>query len=359
VAYPGDLVGNLPSLVEQSAPGSGALVPPYPLAVLADHPNGPAAAHQQLATASADVRADARGGAATTTLTGTDTAGAVTIGAVTTSTQTGVEDGRLTARARVEVSSVGLLLGALELRDVVVDVVATTDGTTGATDGQVEVGAVAVGGTPLPLGSDGLVGGSVLDELLAAAGVHVSIGGLDEVVDGAAARVDAAGVTITVDADGREGPLAALLALVPTDQLPGTGIPGLPLNTSPQALVNLLKESHVVRVALAPVVARVAASPTPEQASTPAPGQGVAVPGSSTRPGVAPTASPFTTPLPDADQPTRPASATGGLVPGRAVEAVLVVLLVGSVPVWWRLSGRLMDACLGAGAPRCRGKEPA
>ena len=60
---------------------------------------------------------------------------------------------------------------------------------------------------------------------------------------------------------GGDGPLAQLLAAIPSDQLPGEGIPGFPLNTSPQAMVNLLKETHVTGIALAYGNVNVNASP--------------------------------------------------------------------------------------------------
>lgn len=355
LAYPGDLIGNLPSLAEQSSPGSGALVPPYPLAVLADHPNGPAEGQQSIGTASATVAADVGGARADTTMAATGVPGAVTFGTVTTSARTGVEDGRLVARARAEVSSVSLLFGALVLEDVVVDVVATTDGTVGATDGTITVGAVSFLGTPVGVERDGLLGAlsPAVDDLLAPAGVTVTVGGLEETAEGAGARIDGTGVTIGLELDGRDSALAPLLAALPSDQLPGQGLPGVPINTSPQALVNLLKETHVIEVELAPVTARV-------DASEGFVGEAPLPP--STRP-LGPTVSNaplpplagggFTTPLPDQATPAAPVAAIDELVPGRPVEALLVLLLLLSLPVWWRGAAGLVDACLAGPAAGC------
>ena len=366
LAYPGDLIGNLPSLAEQSAPGSGALVPPYPLAVLAEHPSGPAEARQDLGTASAAVAAGLDGARAGTTLAAADVPGAVTVGAITTSTRTGLEDGRLVARAQATASSVSLLFGAIVLEDVAIDVVAGTDGAAGATDGSVTIGSASVLGTPARFGSDGLVLGDLpptlgallggaddLHDLLVRVGVRLSAGHLVEAVDGAEARIDGAALLVQLDLDGRDGLLGPLLALLPSDRLPGQGLPGLPVNTSPQALVNLLKETHVVQVDLAPVTARVDASPgfspaAPVETTPPATAGPVAI-----APSAPPVAGGFTTPLPPATAPLARAATRRGVVPGRPVEALLGLLVALSLPLLGRGAAGLLDACLARPAAGC------
>ena len=356
LAYPGDLIGNLPSLAEQSSPGSGALVPPYPLAVLADHPAGPSEARQDIGTASATVAANPDGALARTTMAATDVPGVIAVGAVTTTTRTGIEDGRLVARSRSQISSLSLLFGAVELADVVVDVVASTDGSQGATDGTVTVGSASVLGTPARIGPEGLDAGP-LGDLLTPAGIGISVGRLDRTTDGAGARVDGSALRVTLELDGREGALAPLLALLPADQLPGQGVPGVPINTSPQALVNLLKETHVVAVDLAPVTARVDASPrfVGDDAPILAPPSPAAVGALPELPDIG---GDFTTPLPPGGAPVAPIADIGGVVAGRAVEAALAWLVVLSLPLWWRGSAWLLDACLAGPAAGCAA-EPA
>ncbi len=364
LAYPGDLVGNLPALVEQSAPGSGGIVPSYPIATLAAFPAGPESGRQDLGTASSTVAAAAGGATATSTLAATQVPGLVDVAGVTTSSRTGLEDGRVVARARTEVARVAVLFGLVELRDVVTDLVAATDGTSGRSAGTTTVGSASVLGLPARVGPDGLeLAGAatpldaalaaVLDPLLATAGLHVTLAPLTTDDEDAAATATAAGLRIGLDFDGSgDNPLAQLLALLPSDQLPGDAIPGVPLNTSPQALVNLLKETHVVGVAIGPARAHVDASPAV------AVDDGVSV-GPAFDAGLpsTPVADGFTTPLPDlvASPASRIVSGggPGGLVPGRAVGVAVVVLALLSLPLWSIGAARLMDASLVDGGPGC------
>jgi hypothetical protein len=374
LAYPGDLVGNLPSLVEQSAPGSGALVPPYPLATMASYPSGPATNRQDVGTTSATVEATASGAVASTSMGGSNVPGVVELGAITTSTRTGIEDGRIVARSHTQVASISLLFGLLRLDDVVTDVVAATDGSTGQSDGTTTIGGASVLGLPATIGPDGLTLGSdavlgdvlggvlgsttaSVNALLAAAGVRIALTPLDRSHDGAAATVDGTGLQIGLDFDGSgDGPLAQLLALIPADQLPGAAAPGLPVNTSPQALVNLLKETHVARIAVARASASVDASTAfaagDDRAAPPTSVAGPVVP-LGPEPGFGGPA--FTTPLPVlASTPGAvTASARGGLVGGRAIGALLVVLAALALPAWGIASTRLMDAALADATPGC------
>ena len=298
MAYPGDLVGNLPALAEQSAPGTGTLVPPYPLATLASFPTGPLTNRQEVGTASAVVSTSAAGASATTSLAGTNVPGVVEVGAVTTTSETGLEDGLVVARSRTHLAEVSVLFGILQLRDVVTDVVAASDGTKASTAGSTTVGSARLLGLPVAIGPTGVsvgpyapptgagplqpvigslgpvVGpldalatsagplGAVLqavvgrstasvDDLLAAVGVRIAVAPVAGMHDRAQATVAGTGLEIRLQLDGSgQGPLSRLVALIPSGQLPGTALPGVPVNTSPQALVNLLKETHIARVAL-------------------------------------------------------------------------------------------------------------
>lgn len=370
LAYPGDLVGNLPAIVEQSAPGSFGTVPPYPIATLAAFPAGPESARQDLGTASSTVAAAAGGATATSTLTATQVPGLVEVAGVTTSSRTGLEDGKVAARARTEVAHLTLLFGLVELRDVVTDVVAATDGTTGRAAGATTVGSASVLGLPARVGPDGLeLAGTttpldgalaaVVEPLLEAAGLRLGIAPITTEEDGAAATASADGLEIGLAFDGSgDNPLAQLLALVPSDQLPGDAVPGVPLNTSPQALVNLLKETHVVGVAVGPARAEVDASPAaaPDDGGLITPALDAGLPSS-------PSIDGFATPLPDLaiDPTSRIVSGGGGggggLVRGRAVGAGIVVLALLSLPLWTAGSARLMDASLVDGGPGCAARD--
>jgi hypothetical protein len=403
MAYPGDLVGNLPAIFEQSAPGSGGLMPPYPLAALAEYPTGPASHRQDVGTASAAVEASASGASAVSSLGGTSVPGLIEVGAVTAASRTGLEDGLVVARSRAEVSTISLLFGLVRLDDVVTDVVAATDGTTSSTGGGTTVGRASVLGLPATVGPDGLVidayappesagplaplvdalaglgatadqlgtvaealgpvladglaaTAAVVDDLLAEGGLRITVAPLAETQDGASAKAETSGLEISLAFDGSgDGPLAQLLALLPADDLPGNGIPGMPVNTSPQALVNLLKETHVVQVHLAPATARVDATPAfdaaPREPTTPRPSSEL---GPSFG-GPAPPAAGFMTPLPilDGARPSVAAVSSGAFVPGRAIGFLVALLAVLSLPLWGRASARLLDASLTDAAPDC------
>jgi branched-chain amino acid transport system permease protein len=365
LAYPGDLIGNLPALVEQSAPGSGALVPPYPIATLAMYPAGPATARQDVGTASATVASGADGATAAVSLAASQVPGVVDVGTVTTTSRTGVEDGRLVARARTEVDHLTLLFGLVELDDVVTDVVAASDGRAASTGGSTTVGRATVLGQPARLGPDGpqlagtsgpdLLGplGAAIAQLLRGTGLRVSVAPLVPAVDGAAASVEASGVDLELDYDGSQGALAQLLALLPTDQLPGQATPGVPVNTSPQALVNLLKETHIVCLRLGPAHAQVDATPA-LAATDEGPGPPVDLAGSG--PGAASGPGGFTTPLPALPAATvAPTAARRPLVPvpGRGVGTGLLVLAALSLPLWAVGVRRLLDGALADAAPGC------
>lgn len=368
LAHPGDVVGNLPALAEQAAPGNGGIVPSYPIATLAAYPAGPESARQDIGTASSTVVAAAGGATATSTLAATQVPGLVDVAGVTTTSRTGREDGKVVARARTEVARVAVLFGLVELHDVVTDVVAATDGTTGRAAGSTTVGTATVLGLPARVGPEGLeLAGSttpldgalaaVVAPLLASAGLQVRLAPLTTHDEGAAATVTAAGLEIFLEHDGSgSGPLAQLLALLPSDQLPGDAVPGVPVNTSPQALVNLLKETHVVGVALGPARAHADASPAVGVGLEGPVGPAVEVGG----PGP-PVADAFTTPVPDLvpTPASRVVGEVGGaaVVAGRGVGVAIVVLALLSFPLWRAGAARLIDASLVDGGPGCADGE--
>jgi hypothetical protein len=402
-AYPGNVLGNLPAIVEQSSPGNGQFIPPYPLAARADHPAGPAEASQDIGTATTRVAASESGAQAVTTMAGGDVPGLVILGAITTSARTGFEDGQVVSRSRSEIASIDLLFGLIHLEGVVTDLVATSDGTTAATGGSTTVASVSVLGLPATIGPDGLVvsdpapaheagplaplatnltgplgqagdglatatgpvneglrsvlaaAGGSMDEALAQAGIHLALFEPVATVDGPEAAITANGIVLDITYDGRgDNPLATLLAAVPSDQLPGEGLPGVPLNTSPQALVNLLKETHVQGLALAYGTAEVTASPAfsftvrlPSRLS-PSSLAGAGA-GRSGAAGARPAG--FSTPTPALAPGAAAVDGEAAAFPrGAAVGALAVVLTLLSAPVWAVGSRRLADAAL-AGAP--------
>jgi hypothetical protein len=301
--------------------------------------------------------------------------GVIEMGTVTTSAQTGLEDGRIAARSRTRVASVSLLSGLVRLDDIVTDVVAASDGKLASTAGTTTIGSASVLGVPITVGPDGVAEASdplkaalravlgsatgSVNDLLAAAGVRIALAPVDGTHQGAQAKVEGAGLRIDLTFDGSDdGPLARLLALLPSDQLPGTALPGLPLNTSPQALVNLLKETHVARVTLATATASVDASPAFAAGGGTTGGEPTTTLSGPAPSFVGPSGGglpEFTTPLPVlTGRPSAVVAARGtGLVSGRAVGVLLVLLGLLTLPAWGVASARLMDVALVDRGPGC------
>jgi hypothetical protein len=402
-AYPGNVLGNLPAIVEQSSPGNGGYVPPYPLAARADHPAGPAEATQDIGTVATRVRASEGGAESVTTMAATTVPGVAAIGAVTTSARTSFEGDQVVSRARSHVASIDLLFGLIRLEGVVTDLVATSDGTAAAADGTTTVASVTVLGLPATVGPDGLeveepevpadagptapvvtelVGplgqigdglapateplnaalqqvlaesGGSMEEALAQAGITLRLFQPVTTVDGAEASITANGLVLDLRYDGRgDNPLATLLAAVPTDQLPGEGLPGVPLNTSPQAMVNLLRETHVQGLALAYGTADVVASPGFSfTVRPPARTAGLSTAGR----GGAGGGSGFSTPTPSLAGDGAGTSDGGGLpiglTRGTAVGAMTMVLALLSAPLWAAGARRLADGALGTTGGSC------
>jgi hypothetical protein len=407
IAYPGNVLANLPAIVAQGGGGeAGQLVPGYPVVSRAEHPGGPPEARQTVGAANSEARANETFAQAVTTMGGGDLPAFVRIGAVTTSARTGFVDGKIESRSRVEVTAVDLLFGLLHIDSIVTDLVATTDGATSASDGGTTFSGITFLGLPATLGPDGLVVGepsapanpgpltplvegvgdltpvadglrdaaeplnqalrdvlgstnATVADLLEASGIRIRTLEPFESVQGPSAERTANGVVIDITYDGRgDNPLAQLVAAIPSDQLPGEGIPGFPVNTSPQALVNLLKETHVTGLALAYGNVNVDATPAFEfdapdfdapDLSSPIGGAGgpLATPGFSTPSPQLPPGGPGTGPG-DLGVDGTPAAAAGA---GAGAAAVLLALL--SSPLWAVGSRNLADNVLGVAGSSC------
>jgi hypothetical protein len=204
-------------------------------------------------------------------------------------------------------------------------------------------------------------GTATVNDLLAAAGIRIRVLEPFEVIDGSSAERTANGIVVDLTYDGSgDNPLAQLLALIPTELLPADSPPEIPLNVSPQALVNLLKETHVTGFAIGygnvsveateaftfTPVTRAPAATRPSGAATP----GVA--GVGTRPG-------FSTPSPAIPGGAAPGTATPGAPasssgPAAAAGAgALVALALLSSPLWALGSRRLADNVLGVAGSSC------
>ena len=407
LAYPGSLLANLPAVIAQSDPEAGGFVPPYPVRAEAAHPAGPPEARQDIGSSTATVSATEAGAEAITTMGGADLPAFVRIGAITTSGRTGFVEETIESRARAEATGIDLFFGLIHIDNITTDLVATTDGETAASDGGTTVSGVTFLGLPATIGPDGLtvdqppsapadngpatpivegagdltpvadginaaaaplnealtnVLGSTnasANELLAASGITIRTLEPFESVDGASAERTANGVIIEIDYDGQgDNPLAALLAAIPAEDLPGEGIPGFPLNTSPQAMVNLMKETHVTGMALAYGNVNVNASPAFEfEAPDLDTGGATGAVGGSVG-GTLPSSS-FATPSPAL--PTAGGGGTGDSIDGTRAGAVAagtagaaaVVLALLSSPLWAVGSRNLADNVLDIAGSSC------
>lgn len=301
LAYPGSLIADLPAVIAQS--GTSAPIPSYPIRQQSFFPAGPLEATQQIGTASMTAKTSDVSSDSVAQYSGADLQAFFNMGQVTVTSHTGIEEGQVVSRVRSEVTNVNIL-GVVTIASIVTDLVAVSNGKEASTDGFTQASGVKVLGLdatldaaglhvgPPPPGSttttkqpsplDPILGGNDLSQLNsllkpvadALSGLIVQVVGASGTVNdllkdagismrvleptksnsGGQAQRTANGVLIEINYNGKTAPLVStLLAAVPSSQLPTDSlIPGVPLNTSPQALFNLLKETYVTDLALAP-----------------------------------------------------------------------------------------------------------
>ncbi len=341
LAYPGGILINLPSLIDQSG-GDSSQVPPYPIKAEAFFPTGPTT-----------VDASQGGGVAQRVVTGAlgveaagsfpqvDAAPAVDIGSITSVSRSSIEEGKAVSRTRVELGEVSVLSGVLTIESVITDLVAVHDGEAGTSDGGTRVSGVQVLGLDAAFTDGGLVlteappaegpaaplGAALdpvagplrdalapvqdaladvleqatpqVDDLLAEAGVVVRLAEPEDVVveSGAVSRVSS-GLSIELTYAGREQQaLADLINSVPEELKPNLGPIPFPLA--------FLAENHITGFNLAPAsVSSLATPPFDVAELPPLPGPLVGDLGT-IDPGTAGTFTPpsFDTPLPDVPSP--------------------------------------------------------
>lgn len=392
LAYPGGVLVNLPSLVEQG--GGGSDTPPYPIMAEAFYPTGPTEAGDEQPGGTAQrVTTGQLGVDVLATYPATVAPPVVNVGSVRTAARSVIEGGKAVSRTRVVANDIAVLGGVLTIESVVTDLVAAHDGTAGSASGGTVANGVKFLGLDASLTADGFVlqeappvegpgaplGGVLtpivppagealspiqtalndvlgqsqpqLDELLAMAGIHVSVVEPETIPSTTgAASLNSAGVVVEFDYFGRDQEeLGDLLAAVPEELKPNLG----PLSNP----ITFFTENHFTAIGLAPAsVTSLATPPFPELVVPPidVPGivPGLTVPGT---PGLG--NSDFSTPTPDIP-PSSPsgedlagddASATfGGALPALLVAAALLAspfLGVGST--------RLADNVLAPVAPGC------
>lgn len=413
-AFPGPLVADLGAAL--AAGGQETGIPPYPVRSEAFFPSGPTeqrSGEQGSEMVAITEFADSR---ARTSFAGLDFAPAAFVGGARSRAQSVIEGDQIVSRTRTEVSDVELFGGLMAIESVVTDIVATSNGTESATAGGTTVSGFTVLGLPATIDADGVrfvddpaddpsdnpVGGPVagglgdaldpvqeglggvagpLNELLAQigaggddalqqlfeqSGIEVRLLGPIETIDGGTAERTANGLSISLTYDGRDTPvLSDLLSLVPSSSLPADNLGPIPL--SPQALFNLLKETHITGVALAPANVATAATPSFEFDDSeividiPATDTGAdfGEPSPFENAGVA-TVDGFETATPDLGPPAPggvvgsvPTSSGGRLPVGDAVPALVVLAVLLGSPFFGAGSRRLADNTLAAVGTSC------
>jgi hypothetical protein len=294
--------------------GNDVPVPPYPAQQQAFYPSGPTEASQQIATATMNATTTETTSDGVANYDGSDLQTFFASGAMVVRTHTGIEDGQVVSRVHSEVDNINIL-GIVTIGSIATDMVAVSNGQDADTSGTTVANGVKVLGLDATIDSDGIhianpaantsssasssppsgpldpllngaglgsladplqpvaqalsqlitsvVGatGSVND-LLQQAGITMKLLQPSATKNGGQAQRTANGLLVEINYNGRTAPLVSqLLAAVPSGQLPADPlIPQVPLNTSPQALFNLLKETYVTDLALAPGAVAVQAS---------------------------------------------------------------------------------------------------
>lgn len=172
LAYPGGIIVNLPSLVEQSGQDPSS-IPNYPVKAEAFFPAGPIDAHSQ-AIGDQQVHTTALGVDALGTFPGIDAEPVITVQSVVSASRSAIEDGKAVSRTRVVLSGVKVLGGVITIDSLVTDLVAAHDGTAGSAAGGTNATGVHFLGLAASLTGDGLV----LEEAPPAAGPGAPLGGV-------------------------------------------------------------------------------------------------------------------------------------------------------------------------------------
>lgn len=395
MAYPGGILVNLPSLVEQSGQDASG-IPDYPIKAEGFFPSGPLQQRSQ-ALGDQQVLTNELGVEALGTLPGVDADPVVTVASVRSAARSAIEDGTAVSRSRVVLSGVELLGGVITIEALTTDLVAAHDGAAGSTAGDTLVSGVRFLGLAARLTQDGLVldeapdatgpasplgaaldplvgplqeftapvreavteilGQAVpsLDELLAGAGIRINLlGGEALETDSGASAFRSAGLSLSFTYSGREQDgLRQLIESIPEDLRPNIG----PLPNP----VAFLTENHITALTLGAGTVSALASPPFETGEL---GDDVAFDSGTALPdfGGGPASSDFTTPVPELAGPVS-GGGTGGIAPGPSdvisaiasgsIPAIALVLLLLAAPFWGLATTRLADNVLAPVSTSC------
>lgn len=244
-ADPGDLLANPDALLslgsEDWQPGT---IPPYPYRATASSATGqPTSESSPAPGLDARAQADAAGSRAQATMPGLAAPAIATAGSMSAVASTEVSDSQVVVRSRTEISDFDLL-GVLTVESLVTDLVATADAATTTMEGGTTVTGATLLGQPVTIDADGVrladgapaaalpaVLGGDLNDVLASAGLRITVADVVEQGGTEAGRRAAAGLRIDFDLSDDTVPVLAALAdaggaLPPIDS-PVPGVPGV------------------------------------------------------------------------------------------------------------------------------------
>lgn len=407
--FPGPLIADLDAALAASGQSTG--IPPYPIRSESFYPSGPEEAsqgEQGIEMVASTSFADSR---ARSSYAGMSLDPAAFVGGMAARSQSVIEGDQLVSRARSEISNFSVAGGLIAIESIVTDLVATSNGSDGATAGGTTVSGVTVLGLPATIDENGIsfddppqqpdpenpIGGAIggilgggadpivdalggisgplndlldqigaggdqaLQQLFEQSGIEVKLIDPVESVDGGLATRSASGVSITMNYDGQNTPVFSdLLALVPVADLPSDDLGPIPF--SPQALARLLEKVHTMQFAVG--IADVSSSATPAFMFDPptfeTPVATPPTPAGSASGGGGSTGGDFASPTPELPAPassqtvsSAPASTETAFPFGEALPALLVLAVVLGTPFLAAGSSRLADNALAPAVGSC------
>lgn len=280
VADPGDILANPDAVLTLADPNwPQGTIAPYPYRVTATSGAGaPRSESNPAPGLHARVEATAAGSEAVATMPAADAPAIATFGTTESSARTTIDGGSVSVTARTVVTDLNVL-GLLTIDTILTTVTATSDGTDTKLEGGTTVSGASLLGQPVTIDADGIhagdpsappdgvlgplleaVGGG-LDEVLAAAGLHVSLPGPVEQDGGTSGRLGSSGVRIDLDFSRDTVPaLGQLLASVPPLENPVPGAPGI------EDVLAAAQAHHVMSIEFARASVSLTARATPPRA---------------------------------------------------------------------------------------------
>ena len=349
-ADPGDLLANPDALLQTGVSGwKPGTIPAYPYRATAS--TGTQADDESSPAPGLDARAhaDSNGSAALATMPATNTPAVATFGTMSSTATTHTDGSTVTLHARSEISDLNVL-GLVTIGSIITDLTSTSDGTTTSVSGGTIVSNAAVLGTPVQIDAGGvraapgdtttttsLLGGLLgslltptvgsVNDLLANAGMHITVAGPVQSGDDKAGLLVASGLRIDFELSEQTFPaLKMLLDSLPFIENP---IPGAP---SVADIITVLEARHLVSLEVARGMVSLTARPSqpftaaPTSPSTPSTGSGATGGGATTGRPASSVGSPSIAAAPAA-APLAEESTSPSIGVGIGVAALLVLLL--------------------------------